>query len=208
MVNNKIVHIVGLTGGIGSGKSTIASALRQMGYPVYDTDSEAKRLIASDPTIKQALISLLGDACYDAEGRYQTAYVASRVFQNSELLSALNSIVHPAVRRDFEQWKNNLSPFPSPCGEVGRGCPLFIESAILFESGFDSLCDRIVLITAPEDIRLARVVNRDHTDINKVRARIRAQMNDTFRSQHADLIVVNDGSQTIEQLCQYITLHL
>lgn len=179
-----------------------------MGYAVYDTDKEAKRLIATDPAIKENLIRLLGDKTYSPDGTYQTAYVASRVFQDKRLLEGLNRIVHPAVRRDFEQWKNNLSPFPSPCGEVGRGCPLFIESAILYESGFDTLCERIVLITAPEDIRLSRVVNRDQTQIDKVRARIHAQMNDTELSRRADLTIVNDGSQTIEQLCQYITQHL
>ena len=171
-----------------------------MGYAVYDTDQEAKRLIAGDPAIREALIRLLGAETYDADGNYQTAYVASRVFQDKTLLEGLNRIVHPAVRRDAELWATQQI--------LQTHRPVFLESAILFESGFDSLCERIVVVTAPEDIRVSRVVNRDQTNIDKVRARIRAQMNDTERSRRADLTVVNDGSQTIEELCQYITQHL
>jgi len=171
-----------------------------MGYAVYDTDQEAKRLIAGDPAIREALIRLLGAETYDADGKYQTAYVASRVFQDKTLLEGLNRIVHPAVRRDAELWATQQI--------LQTHRPVFLESAILFESGFDSLCERIVVVTAPEDIRVSRVVNRDQTNIDKVRARIRAQMNDTERSRRADLTVVNDGSQTIEELCQYITQHL
>lgn len=171
-----------------------------MGYAVYDTDKEAKRLIATDPAIKEDLIRLLGDKTYSPDGTYQTAYVASRVFQDKRLLEGLNRIVHPAVRRDAELWAAQQT--------LRTHRPVFLESAILFESGFDTLCERIVLITAPEDIRLSRVVNRDQTQIDKVRARIHAQMNDTELSRRADLTIVNDGSQTIEQLCQYITQHL
>jgi len=171
-----------------------------MGYAVYDTDSEAKRLIATDTAVREALIRLLGEETYSPDGTYQTAYVASQVFQDKQLLAALNGIVHPAVRRDVELWAARET--------MRTHRPVFLESAILFESGFDSLCHRIVLITAPEEIRLSRVMRRDQTDIDKVRARIHAQMNDTELSRRADLTIVNDGSQTIEQLCQYITLHL
>ena len=194
MVNGQ-QHIIGLTGGIGSGKSFIARGLSERGYAVYDTDHKAKRLIAEDPVVRSALIALFGPEVYSADGTYQTQNVARRVFEDHSMLEQLNAIVHPAVRRDFEKWKENHSL-------------LFLESAILFESGFNSLCDRVIVVTAPEELRLRRVIGRDTTDIDKVRARMRAQMNDTELCSRADLVVENDGSKTIEELCQYITQHL
>ena len=194
-------HIIGLTGGIGSGKSFIARGLSARGYAVYDTDREAKRLIHEDAAVRKALIALFGPEVYSADGTYQTQYVARRVFEDNSLLQRLNAIVHPAVRRDFEQWKEKLST-------VNCQLSIVIESAILFESGFDSLCDKVIVVTAPEELRLRRVIGRDKTDIDKVRARMRAQLNDTELSRRADLVVVNDGTKTIEELCQYITQHL
>lgn len=174
--------------------------MRRLGYAVYDTDAEAKRLIREDPAVKTALIGLMGEATFAPDGTYQTAYVAAQVFRDRQLLDRLNAIVHPAVRRDFESW--------ALLQTAATRRPVFLESAILFESGFHSLCHRIVAVTAPEDIRIRRVIGRDNTDIDKVRARMRAQMNDTELSRRADLTVCNDGSQTIEQLCLYITQHL
>ena len=195
-------HIIGLTGGIGSGKSFIARGLRERGYAVYDTDREAKRLIAEDEELKRQLIELFGPDTYAPDGTYQTRYVAQRVFENRTLLERLNAIVHPAVRRDFEAWKHslpsffNLSPFT------------FLESAILYESGFDTLCDKVVAVVADEEIRLRRVIGRDKTDIDKVRARMRAQLSEQELRRRADLVVMNDGNKNIEELCQFITQHL
>ena len=195
-------HIIGLTGGIGSGKSFIARGLRERGYAVYDTDREAKRLIAEDEELKRQLIELFGPDTYAPDGTYQTRYVAQRVFENRTLLERLNAIVHPAVRRDFEAWKDslpssfNLSPFT------------FLESAILYESGFDTLCDKVVAVVADEELRLRRVIGRDKTDIDKVRARMRAQLSEQELRRRADLVVMNDGNKNIEELCQFITQHL
>ena len=195
-------HIIGLTGGIGSGKSFIARGLRERGYAVYDTDREAKRLIAEDEELKRQLIELFGPDTYAPDGTYQTRYVAQRVFEDRTLLERLNAIVHPAVRRDFEAWKDslpssfNLSPFT------------FLESAILYESGFDTLCDKVVAVVADEELRLRRVIGRDKTDIDKVRARMRAQLSEQELRRRADLVVMNDGNKNIEELCQFITQHL
>ena len=195
-------HIIGLTGGIGSGKSFIARGLRERGYAVYDTDREAKRLIAEDEELKRQLIELFGPDTYAPDGTYQTRYVAQRVFENRTLLERLNAFVHPAVRRDFEAWKDslpssfNLSPFT------------FLESAILYESGFDTLCDKVVAVVANEELRLRRVIGRDKTDIDKVRARMRAQLSEQELRRRADLVVMNDGNKNIEELCQFITQHL
>ena len=192
--------IIGLTGGIGSGKSTIAKQLRQMGYAVYDTDSEAKRLIVEDAAVRKQMIQLFGSDVYK-DGIYQTAFVAQRVFTDKSLLAQLNAIVHPAVRADILRWATMQD---SPSFRKGLGVGLcFVECAILYQAGFDTLCDKVVAVTAPEDIRLKRVIARDHSTIDKVRARMRAQ-NAEQDLLRADIVVNNDGEIPISTLCEQI----
>lgn len=175
--------IIGITGGIGSGKSTIARELAKRGYMVYDCDQEAKRIIAENADVQQEIIDLLGEEAF-VGGTYNTAYVAKRVFEDSHLLAALNAIVHPAVGLDIMKRK-----------------PDFVESAIIYESGLDILCDRIIVIDAPEEIRIARTIARDYhgdaspANIDKVRARIKAQNIPT-----GDLFINNDGKTSIADL--------
>ena len=195
--------IIGLTGGIGSGKSTIAKQLRQMGYAVYDTDSEAKRLIVEDAAVRKQMIQLFGSDVYK-DGIYQTAFVAQRVFTDKSLLAQLNAIVHPAVRADILRWTTMQD---SPSFRKGLGVGLcFVECAILYQAGFDTLCDKVVAVTAPEEVRLARVLARDHSTIDKVRARMRAQ--EAERDiERADIVINNDGKSSIPTLCEEI-IHL
>lgn len=195
--------IIGLTGGIGSGKSTIAKQLRQMGYAVYDTDSEAKRLIVEDAAVRKQMIQLFGSDVYK-DGIYQTAFVAQRVFTDKSLLAQLNAIVHPAVRADILRWATMQD---SPSFRKGLGVGLcFVECAILYQAGFDTLCDKVVAVTAPEEVRLARVLARDHSTIDKVRARMRAQ--EAERDiERADIVINNDGKASIPTLCEKI-IHL
>ena len=180
--------IIGITGGIGSGKSTIARELAKRGYIVYDCDQEAKRIIAENADVQQEIIDLLGEEAF-VDGIYNTQYVAKRVFEDSHLLAALNAIVHPAVGLDIMKRK-----------------PDFVESAILYESGLDILCDRIIVIDAPEDIRIARTITRDYhgdaspANIDKVRARMRTQ-----KILTGDLVINNDGQTTIPELVEKIT---
>lgn len=184
--------IIGITGGIGSGKSTIARELAKRGYTVYDCDQEAKRIIAENSDVQQEIIDLLGEESF-VDGIYNTTYVAKRVFEDSHLLVALNAIVHPAVGLDIMKRK-----------------PDFVESAILYESGLDILCDRIIVVDALEEIRIARTIARDYAgdaspaNINKVRARIMAQ--GEFRSQQSEvrLIVNNDGKTSVSELADEI----
>ena len=194
--------IIGLTGGIGSGKSTIAQGLRQMGYAVYDTDSEAKRLIVEDENVRTQMVQLFGNEVY-ANGVYQTALVAQRVFTDRSLLAQLNAIVHPAVRADILRWATMQD---SPSFRKGLGVGLcFVECAILYQAGFDELCDKVVAVTAPEEVRLARVLARDHSTIDKVRARMRAQ--EAERDiERADIVINNDGQTLIPTLCEEIIL--
>ena len=180
--------IIGIAGGIGSGKSTIAQELIRRGYMVYDCDREAKRIIAEDKDVKQAIVDLLGAEAF-ADGRYNTSYVAKRVFAEPELLRKLNAIVHPAVGKDI------LAKQPD-----------FVESAILYESGLDTLCKKVVVVDAPTDVRIARTIARDYhgeateTNINKVRARMQTQ-----HIPQGDLVLMNDGKTSIPELVEKLT---
>ena len=186
--------IIGITGGIGSGKSTVARGLRAMGYMVYDTDYEAKRLITEDMHVRQEIEDLLGKDVYK-DGVYQTKLVAQRVFSDPALLSQLNKIVHPAVKADILRWQAAHDKEDKQL--------LFVECAILYQAGFDKLCDHVVAITAPEEIRIQRTMVRDHTSMDKVLARMRAQ--DTSNAlQHAELVVNNDGKTEIMTICLQI----
>ena len=170
--------MIGITGGIGSGKSTIAKALRQRGFSVYDCDAEAKRIIVEDEVVRKAIVGLLGGKAY-VDGRYNTAYVAQRVFEDANVREQLNAIVHPAVEQDIKSKQ-----------------PDFVESAILYESGLDKLCEKVIVVDAPEEVRLARTLNRNYD----VRARMRAQV-----IPAGDLKIWNDGKEPIEALVEKIT---
>ena len=197
--------MIGLTGGIGSGKSTIAKELAQRGFTVYDCDAEAKRIIAEDKDVQTAIIKLLGEEAFILDSRlstlhYNTAYVAQRVFAEPELLEALNKIVHPAVLKDLKALKDSKDL-------------LVVESAILFEAGLDRLCDKIIVVEAPEEVRIARTIARDYQgvatpeNINKVRARIRAQKKtpaSTEALQGKILSIINDGSSVLSSIIDCI----
>ena len=184
--------IIGITGGIGSGKSTIARELARRGFVVYDCDQEAKRIIAENADVQQEIIDLLGEESF-VDGIYNTQYVAKRVFENKRLLEALNAIVHPAVGLDIMKRK-----------------PDFVESAILYESGLDILCDRIIVVDAPEEIRIARTIGRDYhgdaspANIDKVRARIKAQREFKIQNSEVRLIENNDGQRSVADLADEI----
>ena len=195
--------IVGITGGIGSGKSTIARALAARGYAVYDCDKEAKRIIAENAEVQQKIIELLGEEAFievpsdqvPSTKVYNTAYVAGKVFAKPELLEKLNGIVHPAVKEDI------LAKRPD-----------FVESAILYEAGLDVLCDRIIVVEAPEEVRIERTIQRDYNgeateeNINKVRARIQAQKTSSplHGGTERGFILINDGRKSIDELAEEI----
>ena len=203
--------IIGITGGIGSGKSTIARALAARGYAVYDCDREAKRIIAENKDVQQQIIALLGPEAF-VNGVYNTSYVAQRVFAEPELLERLNQIVHPAVKADIIRHSPLSGSVASPLINPPF---LFLESAILFEAGLDELCNKIFVIEAPEDIRIARTIARDYhgdaspENIDKVRARIRAQR-PYLSSIHLSsigrqaVIIPNDGRKSIDELVETI----
>lgn len=205
---------IGLTGGIGSGKSTIARGLAQRGFAVYDCDREAKRIIETDKSVQSAIIDLLGEEAFTTNPlttnplirTYNTAYVAQRVFAEPELLQRLNAIIHPAVLKDLKALKDakNLKD---------PKAPLFVESAILFQAGLAPLCDKIIIVEAPEEVRIARTIGRDYNgqatpaNINKVRARIRAQQKSpamTDAQQGKIYTVLNDGSLVLSRVIDLV----
>lgn len=196
--------IIGITGGIGSGKSTIARELARRGYAVYDSDSAAKRLITECAAIREQIIALLGAKAFVETTQgwvYNTSYVSEQVFANRELLVQLNRIVHPAVIADIQR-------------QAASEETLFVESALLHESGIDDLCSAIVHVDAPEEIRIARTIQRDYAgddcdaNINKVRARIRAQQQSFTADQQKPIVLMNDGSVSIEQLADELISRL
>jgi dephospho-CoA kinase len=192
--------IIGITGGIGSGKSTITQELARRGFAVYDCDREAKQMIEQNASLRTQIIALLGTDAF-CEERYNTAYVAKRVFAEPLLLAQLNTIVHPAVKEDIQAKGKTLK-----ANEV-----LFVESAILFEAGLDSLCDHVVIVDAPEEIRFARVIARDYRGeateehLNKVRARMCAQKYPPCTNA---LIIVNDGRTPVHELAEKMLAEL
>lgn len=185
--------IVGLTGGIGSGKSTVAQLLVTMGYPVYNSDDRAKWLQNNNPDLVNQITVLLGADVYSA-GILNRALVASRVFADSELLQGLNEIVHPAVARDFADWVASQ-----------KSTILFKESAILVETGIYKQCDALVVVTAPEALRLKRVANRDGASDSEIQKRIKNQKPEVEKVAVADFVIVNDDiSPIIPQVLQMI----
>lgn len=177
---------IGITGGIGAGKTLVADVLSHMGYPVYNADTKAKWLIQNDQQLVSEITTLLGCKAY-VDGEYNRKYVAERVFADSLLLGRLNSIVHPAVAIDFERWAE-LNMLDGLC---------FMEAAVLFESGFDRIMDKTIAVIAPDSIRIDRVVARDGIVREQVMARISKQMPSAELAQRADFIIHNDNAQLI-----------
>lgn len=178
--------IIGITGGIGSGKSTLSERLREIGYSVYDSDLEARRLQNEHPEIQDQLIELFGEAIYNDQGLNRSV-LAQLVFGKPELLAKLNAIVHPVVHTDFMNWIQSHSAENL----------LFMESAILFESGFNKIVDKVIVMTASENIRIARVMKRDKVTEEQVKARMSHQMSDDKKIANADFVIHSDDCQPL-----------
>lgn len=181
------MYKVGITGGIGSGKSLVADMLLKRGVALYSSDSRAKELMASDPELRQQLVERFGSEVFCAEG-LNRAYLAERVFASDEELEALNAIVHPRVMADFEQWAEKQS-----------GDYVVLESAILYESGFDGAVDIVVAIMAPEELRIERVIKRDGVTKEQVEERMRHQLSDEERCNRAKYAIVNIELDELEE---------
>ena len=185
---------VGLTGGIGSGKSFVARLFAELGVPVYEADYEAKMLIEVDPEIVAAYKSFFGDDIYTPLGLNRKK-VAAIVFEDKELLQRVNKVVHPAVACHFDVWLKQHS-----------GAPYVIhEAAILFESRSSERMDKVIAVSAPDSIRVARVMARDGVGEEAVKLRMNNQMKEEERLAKADFVIVNDEIQLL--LPQVVGLH-
>jgi dephospho-CoA kinase len=181
------MYKVGITGGIGSGKSTVCRMLAERGVALYDADSRAKALMYTSEALRRALVDNFGAETFNAEG-LNRAYLAGRVFNDAEQLRLLNSIVHPAVIEDFEAW-----------AEAQEGNYVVFESAILFEAGLEDRVDVAVAVMAPEALRVERVMARDGHTMEQVLARIKNQMSDDERSDRAKYSIVNVDIEELEE---------
>ena len=179
---------IGITGGIGSGKSVISDIFRQRGYIVYDSDIEAKRLMCSDERIIKQLVARYGNEVY-VDGKLNKELLANKMFGNRSEVEFVNGAVHPVVFEDFIR-KSYGKPI------------IFIESAILYECGLDMFVDKVITVEAPLDVRIARVIKRDNTTAEKVLKRIEhQQMTDNEAAKQANWVINNDG---IEELTPQI----
>lgn len=187
---------LGITGGIGSGKSFVARLLNAIfSIPIYIADDRSKQLTAESPAIRQALTALLGKEVFTPEGLLNKPLLASYLFASAEHTRQINDIIHPQVRTDFLGWVQRQ-----------RSCPIVgIESAILFEAGFENVADYCVMVYAPLEVRIRRAMQRDHTSREQVLERIHRQLDDEIKKSKSHYIIVNDGeTPLIPQLLSLI----
>lgn len=187
---------IGITGGIGSGKSVVSTLLTVLGYPVYNADTESKKLTNSSPVIRKELIDLFGHEIYSNLG-LNKKLLASRIFNDQDLLQRVNGIIHPEVKLDFEKWATRQdAPICS------------IESAILFESGFDRTVDFSLMVYAPKEVRIERSMRRDDSSREEIERRINSQMADEKKMELSDYIIYNDGKKAIIPQVQQFIKHI
>ena len=185
---------IGVTGGIGSGKTLVCDVFRALRVPVYEADRQARRLMEEDPALRKHLVELIGKEAY-VEGKLNRSHIASKVFEDPETLRALNNMVHPAVHQDFQRW----------CLKQTSARYVIEEAAVLYESGGDRFMDAVVLVYAPEELRMERVMKRDGVSGRQVQNRMKHQIPDEQKRKWADHIIFNENQQMI--LPQILDLH-
>lgn len=176
--------VVGLTGGMGSGKTTVANFFKELGVPVYIADTAGKELMNENSELRSKIISLFGEGAYTNK-TLDRKFIADQVFNSSEKLEQLNSLVHPAVENDFQHWKSSQkSPY------------VIYEAAILFETGGYKKCDNVILVTAPLEDRITRLQDRDQSSLEEIEARIQHQWSDEKKRKLSDFEIINTNLST------------
>ena len=180
--------IIGITGGIGSGKSTVSKFIEEAGFPVYYSDLKAKNIVNDDAELQQKIKDLLGEKAYDENGFYNRRFVGEVIFNDKDLLLKLNSLIHPAVKVNFEKWvSQQTAPF------------IFKETALLFELKLNENCYKSVLVTAEENCRIKRVMDRDGKTYREVESIISKQMPEKEKIKFADFVIFNnDGREELK----------
>ena len=187
---------IGITGGIGAGKSLVAEIIKAMGYPVYNSDERAKELTESNPKIKEGLIFLFGEEIYQNDTLNKFA-LAQAIFSDDSLREKVNALIHPIVREDYNLWalaQNNSL--------------VFNESAILFETGSFKNFDAIILVYAPKELRIKRIMKRDNCSENEVLKRMNSQFSDEEKFQYTELRILNDEKKPLLEQIEKIILKL
>ncbi len=185
---------VGLTGGIGSGKTTVGKIFAQLGVPVYNSDKQAKQLMETSQELKKALKKLFGEAAYNDENLNKT-FISEQVFNDKSLLEKLNALVHPAVRTHFLEWAKQQ-----------KAAYVIQEAAIIFEMGSQDFYDKIILVTAPENIRIDRILERDSQNSPAtIKARMQNQWKDARKIDTSDYVIENLDLKTTE--LQVLEIH-
>lgn len=186
---------VGVTGGIGSGKSVVCDIFKHLGIPVFNADIEAKKIMISNVKVIDEIKQNFGSDIYTEDSVLDKKKLAKIIFNNNQALNKINSIVHPAVKNEFDAW----------CIKHKNYSYVIEEAAILFESGAYKNMDKVINVTSPLELRLKRVVQRDKVKKEDVEARIAAQMNDDERNRRSDYIVYNDENQLL--IPQILKIH-
>jgi dephospho-CoA kinase len=186
---------IGITGGIGTGKSTICEIFALLGIPVYNADKAAKRLMATNEGLKKQLIATFGTVAFTSTGDLDTTYIANKVFNEDIALKQLNALVHPAVLADFDQWcSQQQAPY------------VLKEAALLIESGSYKQCDYTILVESPLEWRIQRLQNRDNSSEAQIRARIANQWPDEEKAKLANFLILNDEKHLL--IPQILALHM
>jgi len=185
------MKIVGLTGGIGSGKTTVANMFRHLGAPIYIADEEAKKLMATSKIIKRKLIELFGDDAY-INGELNKTYIAKTIFNDKTFLEKMNAIIHPRVGIHFKKWA------------AKQNAPYVIkEAAVIFENGTYKQFDCLITITAPKDLKIQRLLKRDNSTIEKIEAIMKNQWSDEEKIKLSDFVIVNsEFEKTVQQVAK------
>jgi dephospho-CoA kinase len=184
---------IGITGGIGSGKTTVARIFEVLGIPVYYADDAAKRIMNEDVMLKQQIMHLFGEQSY-IDGKLNREYLASIVFHDKKKLAALNALVHPATIRNSNLWmKKQHAPYA------------IREAALIFESGIQDQLDFVIGVSAPVELRIERAMQRDKLTRTQVQERIDHQINETIKLRLCDFVIVNDGKKPV--ISQVLKLH-
>ncbi len=178
---------VGITGGIGSGKTTVCRFFEILGTPVFEADKAGKRLLDTHPKVKKEMIDLFGEDIYTSDGTINRKKLAGIIFNDQFYLSRVNELVHPAVREEFFRWLKDHHHFPY----------VVHEAAILFESGFYKLMDFTLLVTAPEKERIKRVMERNQISKKKIKERMSHQFSEKKKARMADVVLLNDNTHLI-----------
>lgn len=177
---------IAITGGMGCGKTYVSTILKKQGFPVYNCDERAKRLMKEDETIKAEIIKMIGEDAYTETGDLNKTVISEYLYSDKQHQEQINALVHPRVRNDFIMWCNFQDT------DV-----MFMESALLYEAGFEDLVDKVIYVYASDEVRIHRIIKRDRLNRTEAYQRMKAQMPEAEKMKRADYCVINNGNNNV-----------